>query len=163
MRALSRLVSAITIAAFGLSMTSIASAAAGNPGKTPIPTPPDIVTDACGPAVGPVLAHITVNREFTKTFVQQDGTVKITVNGASFAAFTRLSTGKTVSLNISGNGYIAIRPDGEVIAISRGPLVDVNPPGGGIWLYRGRVTFDPFTGLVFSSSGQVTDVCALLL
>lgn len=163
MNAIRRPVTALLLALTTTVLAGISVAAGGNPGKQPLPTPPDVVTDTCGAGIGQVLLHITVNREFTKIFVEKDGTIKMTVNGASFASVTRLSTGKSVTLNISGPGYILFKPDGQVVGQANGLFLDINPPpSGGIWLYKGNVQFDPLTGQVLNASGQVTGVCQLL-
>ena len=151
---------AFALCAIMLTANSIGAAAAGNPGRQPLPTPPDIVVDVCNPSVGPVLAHLTVNREYIKTFAAPDGTVTYAINGASFGTFTRLSNGTVVSVNASGPTTITMHLGGAVTYVSRGLLVAINETG--IWQYAGLSVVDPATGLVLSHSGRVTDICQLL-
>ena len=153
-------VSAFALCAIGLTANSMAVAAGGNPDRQPSPTPPDIVVDVCLPSVGPVLAHITVNREYVKTFTEPDGTIISAINGAAFGTFTRLSNGTVVSVNASGPATITMHPDGAVTIVERGLLVAINSTG--IWQYAGNSVVDPATGLVLSHTGRVTDICALL-
>ena len=54
---------------------------AGNPDRQPAGTPPDVVAPLCGAALGDVLAHISINRQFQKTYVSADGTVRLTFQG----------------------------------------------------------------------------------
>jgi hypothetical protein len=157
-----RLASALLIAGFWLGAAGTA-AAAGNPNRQLLPPPGDYPTDTCGPAIGTVVAHVTFDKQFTKTFVEQDGTLRITVNGPEFGTVTRLSNGNSVALNFSGNGWFLATPGGElIIGQSHGRLIDIAPPGGGIWLYSGNVTFDPTNGAVITSTGSVTNICSLL-
>lgn len=153
-------VRAFAVCAIALTLNSMAVVAGGNPGRQPAPTPPDIVVDVCVPSVGPVLAHITVNREYVKTFTEADGTVTYAINGASFGTFTRLSTGAVVSVNASGPVAITMHPDGTVTYVSRGLLVAINSTG--IWQYAGKSVVDPATGNVLTHDGRVTDICQLL-
>ena len=95
-------VRAFALVALVLAASSVSATAAGKPDRQPAPTPPDIVVDVCVPSIGPVLARITVNREYTKTFTEAEGTIKFDINGASFGTFTRLSNGAVISVNASG-------------------------------------------------------------
>jgi hypothetical protein len=160
MKRIPRPVSAFAVLAIVLVATSVGGWAAGNPDRQPSPTPPDIVVDVCIPSVGPVLAHITVNREYVKTFTEADGTIILAINGAAFGTFTRLSNGTVVGVNASGPATITMHPDGAVTLVERGLLVAINSTG--IWQYAGNSVVDPATGLVLSHSGRVTDICALL-
>jgi hypothetical protein len=124
-------VRAFALCAVGLTANSIGASAAGNPDRQPSPTPPDIVVDVCVPSVGPVLAHITVNREYVKTFTEADGTITSAINGAAFGTFTRLSNGAVVTVNASGPATLTVHPDGVVTFVNRGLLVAINSTG--IW------------------------------
>ena len=153
-------VRAFAVFAMVLTGTSVGASAAGNPDRQPSPTPPDIVVDVCVPSVGPVLAHITVNREYVKTFTEADGTITSAINGAAFGTFTRLSNGAVVAVNASGPATLTVHPDGVVTFVNRGLLVAINSTG--IWQYAGNSVVDPATGIVLSHSGRVTDICQLL-
>jgi hypothetical protein len=50
--------------------------AAGNPGREFLPAPPDIVGPFCGDAVGDIVAHVAVQREYIKTFTSSNGVVR---------------------------------------------------------------------------------------
>jgi len=153
-------VRAFALVAMVLTANSVSATAAGKPDRQPAPTPPDIVVDVCVPSIGPVLARITVNREYTKTFTEADGTIKFDINGASFGTFTRLSNGAVISVNASGPATLTFQPNGVVTFVSRGLLVAINSTG--IWQYAGNTLLDPATGLALSHSGRVTDICKLL-
>ena len=139
---------------------SAAANAAGNPGRQPLPTPPDVVGPLCGEAMGTIVAHVSVDRQYIKTFTAKDGTVKYQVNG--FAAVTVSGNGKTVTVNASGPGSITLYSDGNVAFVLEGHTIYLAPPSGGVWVYTGLVLFDANTGTVISHNGHTTDVCALL-
>jgi hypothetical protein len=160
MKRIPSLVRAFALCAIGLTLNSMVVAAGGNPGRQPAPTPPDIVTDVCGPAVGTVLGQEIVNREYLKTFVENDGTIRIAINGASTARFTRLSTGKTLDFNQSGPGALTIKPDGTVTITGTGQVVAMDQTG--IWHHSGPVVVRP-DGSVAFLGGHTIDICALLL
>jgi hypothetical protein len=137
--------------------------AAGNPGRTPLPTPPDVVGLLCGPSVGTVVAHISVNREYIKTFTNTNGTLRFGING--YAQSTVTANGKTLAFNTSGPATVTVNPDGTTVSnIGEGHAFIIGPtgPNTGILLVTGRITVDPATGNVIVLSGHVTDVCALL-
>jgi hypothetical protein len=153
-------VAVLSTAAIGFS--SVTAVGAGNPGRTPLPNPPDVVGPLCGPTIGTVVAHISVNREYIKTFTQKDGTVRLEING--FAESTVTANGKTLSFNSSGPASITIHPDNTVTNVGQGHAFVIGPtgPNTGILVVTGRITVDPNTGNVIVLSGHVTDVCALL-
>lgn len=141
---------------------SVSASADGNPGRTPLPTPPDAVGPFCGPALGTVVAHATVNREFIKTFTQSNGTTRLEING--FLAATVTANGKTLAFNASGPTTIWIHPDNTMTVVSYGHVFAINPygPNTGILVITGRTNVDPVNGVVTSFTGHATDVCALL-
>ena len=153
-------VAVLSTAAIGFS--SVTAVAGGNPGRTPLPNPPDVVGPLCGPTIGTVVAHISVNREYIKTLTQKDGTLRLEING--FAESTVTANGKTLSFNSSGPASITIHPDNTVTIVGQGHGFVIGPtgPNTGILLVTGRITVDPNTGNVIVLSGHVTDVCALL-
>jgi hypothetical protein len=160
MKRIPSLVRVVALCAIGLTLNSMGVAAGGNPGRQPAPTPPDILVDVCGPVVGTVLGQVIVNNEYLKTFVEKDGTIRIAINGASTARFTRLSTGKTLDFNESGPGAITIKPDGTVIISGTGQVVAIDQTG--IWHHSGPVEVRP-DGSVAFLGGHTTDICGLLL
>jgi hypothetical protein len=163
MLALRRWLIVVVLSAAALSLTSAGGLAAGNPGRTPLPTPPDVTGPLCGPSIGNVVAHISVNREYLLTFTEADGTMRFGING--FAQSTVTANGKTLAFNSSGPATITVNSDGTTARIiSEGHAFVIGPtgPNTGILLVTGRITVDLATGNVIILSGNVTDVCALL-
>ena len=163
MLAFRRALIVVVLAAAALSLTPASGFAAGNPGRTPLPTPPDVVGPLCGPSIGTVVAHISVNREYIKTFTNTNGTLRFGING--FAQSTVTANGKTLAFNTSGPATITVNSDGTTASIiSEGHSFVIGPtgPNTGILAVTGRITVDPATGNVIVLSGHVTDVCALL-
>jgi hypothetical protein len=154
------IVAVLSVAA--LSVTSAGGLAAGNSGRQPLPTPPDVVGPLCGPATGTVVAHVSVNREYIKTFTNTNGTLRFKING--YAQSTVTANGKTLAFNTSGPATITVNPDGTTLnVISEGHSFVIGPtgPNTGIILVTGRITVDLATGNIIVLSGHVTDVCAL--
>jgi hypothetical protein len=153
-------VAALSFAA--ICFTSASALAGGNPNRQPLPNPPDVVGPLCGASIGTVVAHLSVNREYIKTFTEKDGTVRLEING--FAQSTVTANGKTLSFNSSGPATITIHPDNTVTNIGQGHAFVIGPtgPNTGILVVTGRISVDPATGNVVVLSGHVTDVCALL-
>ena len=148
---------AVLSALFWLGATS--AAAGGNPGRTPVPVG-DLTGTFCGDAIGPVLLHVALNKEYVKTYTLSDGTVKQKVNGRFIVAVT--GNQRTVTLNAGGPGDVYFRPDGSVLVSGNGRVFFIGVNGEGLWLYNGNVLTDATTGLVISRTGHATDVCALL-
>jgi hypothetical protein len=153
----------VVLSTAALYATAAGGLAAGNPGRTPLPTPADVVGPLCGPSVGTVVAHISVNREYIKTFTNTNGTLRFGING--FAQSTVTANGKTLAFNTSGPATVTANPDGTTLnVISQGHSFVIGPtgPNTGIILVTGRITVDLATGNIIVLSGNVTDVCALL-
>jgi hypothetical protein len=153
----------VVLSAAALSLTSAGGLAAGNSGRTQLPTPPDVTGPLCGSAIGTVVAHISVNREYILTFAEKDGSLRFGING--FVQSTVTANGKTLAFNTSGPAMITVNPDGTTESIiSTGHTFAIGPtgPNTGIILVTGRITIDLATGNIIVLSGHVTDVCALL-
>ena len=56
---------------FWLGTTS--ALAAGNPDRQPLPSPPDVIGPFCGTAIGDIVAHVAVQREYIKTLSSSKG------------------------------------------------------------------------------------------
>jgi hypothetical protein len=153
---------AVALWATAVSVTSAGVLAAGNPGREPLPAPPDVVGSFCGDPVGDIVAHVAVQRQYIKTFTSNNGVVRYGIEGYQLDTFTVVATGKRVSVNASGPATITDYPDGTETFVLMGHTVYVNPPGGGIFLYTGKLVFDTTTGQIISFSGGVKDICALL-
>ncbi len=145
---------------FWLGTTS--ALAAGNPDRQPLPSPPDVIGPFCGTAIGDIVAHVAVQREYIKTFSSSNGVTRYGIEGYQLDTFTVVATGKSVSVNASGPASITDYPDGTEIFVLLGHTIYVNPPTGGIFLYTGRVTVDTTTGQIASHIGGTKDICALL-
>jgi hypothetical protein len=130
--------------------------AAGNPDRQPLGPGPD-VTVHCPQGYTGVL-HDQVAKEYAKTFVERDGTVRVRVEGRLLETFT--GNGKTLNFNGSGPGTITFYTDGSVSAVFNGLSVRIRPYG--LWVYTGRVTVDPATGNILTHSGTIRDICAEL-
>ncbi len=135
--------------------------------------PPPFTQPMCGPGIGDVTVSIdpATFRSFIKTFTLQDGTTKIQFNG--FASQIVQGNGKTLSFNVSGPGYFLVAPNGDfVTSVGQGHGFYIGPVGSpqeGLKLYTGLVVYaitvvDPYGPIfvVASSTGHVTDVCAML-
>jgi len=132
--------------------------AAGNPGRELIPPVPDANVNCPSGVVA--LVHNTIEKEYIKTFTNQDGTLRYGINGRLVVAVT--GNGKTLTFNASGPGTITVRPDGSVSIVLEGLTFSIPRTADAISLFKGRVVFDATTGTIVSHTGTVTDVCALL-
>jgi hypothetical protein len=150
-------VAVLALAAVGF--TAATAPAGANPNRTPF-LGPDQVGPFCGPAIGVVVEHATVDREYYKTYVLQDGTIKFLVNGSLTLDIS--GNGHTVTINAGGPGAEYLRPDGSILVTGFGQVVFTGIHGEGIWLYNGNVAVDGNTGLIISRTGHATDICAML-
>lgn len=157
-----RLVALLAISSAAVWLAATPAQGAGNPDRQAFPTPPDVSGPFCGPAVGIVLAHVEINRAFIKTFTARDGgVIRLEVNGFSSARIT--ANGKTMTFNSSGPGTITFGTNDSVSIAGRGHSFAIDPygPNTGIIDFTGLITVDGTTGIVTSSTGHQTDVCAL--
>lgn len=160
MRGLKGLTAAVVACSFGMWMTSVA-ALAGKPDKQPVPPPPDFVVD-CGPGIGLVNSHF-VESEYSKTFTAPDGSQRILINGPAHTTFTRLSDGKSITVNSSGPVSISVDASGTTTSIiGRGQSTVVTPTSARQYTGRIVVVVEPTTVDVISHTGRVTDICQLL-
>jgi hypothetical protein len=61
-----------------------------------------------------------VNKEYSKLLKTSDGTMITLTTGAVKASYTNLSTGQTITENISGPGKAIVYPDGSVVLALKG-------------------------------------------
>lgn len=61
-----------------------------------------------------------VNKEFVKVLKASDGSMTFLVTGFSSASFTNVSTGKTITENLSGPGKVTVGSDGSIVFALRG-------------------------------------------
>ncbi len=124
--------------------------------RLPATTPPD-VTVTC-PQGFTVVAHESLNKEYTKVFVLQDGTIRYQINGD--ATSTVSGNGQVLTFNTSGPGAVFVRSD-SLTFVEEGHLFYIGANFVGAWLYTGLVVIDG-SGNIVSASGNVTDICAVL-
>jgi hypothetical protein len=169
-----RLLSVLAVSFAFVWLSSAPALAAGNPGRQPnLPLPMPFTQAMCGPAIGDVTVSVdpATFRSYVKTFTLQDGTTKIEFNG--YARQIVQGNGKTLSFNVSGPGYFLVAQNGDfVTAVGQGHGFYTGPLGSpqpGLKLYTGLVVYamvvvDPYGPIfvVASSTGHVTDVCAML-
>jgi hypothetical protein len=160
---LKRVLAALTVSWVFTCLLSTAAFAAGNPGRTPLPSPPDVSGPFCPGSDAIVLAHLSVNREYIKSFTEKNGTIRLEING--YAESTVTANGKTLAFNSSGPATIWIRPDNTVTSFSYGHVFAIGPygPNTGILVITGRTSVDLVNGVITGFTGHVTNVCALLL
>ena len=154
----SRASKALILATIAICLGSASVSAAGNPGRAPYPTGDDLYV-ACPQGFVGVL-HITINKEYIKTFTAADGTIRYAIEGRLVQTWT--GNGKTLTLNTSGPGTITVRPDGSVTIVTEGLTAVITRADDGFWIYTGQVMIDPDTGAVIRHHGSVRDMCALL-
>jgi hypothetical protein len=132
----------------------------------------DTVTRTPSPKISPftfvglcqfdVLAQAVVNREYTISFVNNDGLlVKQIVTGASVVTFTNLSNNASITLNISGPGKITYNPDGSATLDILGR--EFGFPGDTTGAGRTVIEISP-SGVptLVSQVGNYTSLCSLL-
>ena len=79
--------------------------------NAPPPGPVILPADFCGFQIG---VSFPVDKEYIKLLKAADGSMTFLITGALRVTNTNLSTGKTLTSNISGPGKITFLPDGSV-------------------------------------------------
>jgi hypothetical protein len=164
-------------AAFAAVLTSLAALASAAPAgaagpRVPLTAPNATLTGYCKGF--DVSVEFTIyNQYIIRQSTASDGTTTYQIAGTAKATVTNLSTGKSVSYNVSGPGTLVIYPDGSFTIDAAGPnllwtLPENSYPGVPAISYTtGHVT------LAVAASGQTTsynlaggarqtDVCAVL-
>jgi hypothetical protein len=142
--------------------------ARGKPTRSPLPAGPFEIPAGVVCSFGVSGGDPIVNNQVVKTFPPEpNGDVVQLATGAFVFPLTNTSTGKTITVNISGPGRFTIHPDGSITLEARGrwffALIE-NAPFNAL-INSGRVVASIATDgtLTFlSRSGHVEDVCALL-
>ena len=146
-----------------IALVSVPLASADKPIKEFAPAPEFTTGSFC--ADFDVTIHITVNKEYAKTF--SSGATAI--NGQFKAELINVETGKTVAVNISGPA--SIPADGSTFTLSGRSLFFGEPGDFGagapatLWLTSGpaTLTFDEDGNVTdFTTSGHVIDMCEVL-
>ena len=114
-----------------------------------------------------------MNKEYTKTATEPDGTVVQHVTGALKVAVSNDVTGKTLDYNISGPGFVYIYPDGSAFVDGEGQALQFFPPAAqqefhipaAAYMHgHFTISYDPNGTVVgFTHNGDpISDVCAVL-
>jgi len=148
---------ALALVVAAVCLASMSALAAGNPGREPYP-PGDDLSIACPQGFVAVL-HTTIDKEYIKTLISADGTVRYMVEGRLVETFA--GNGKTLTVNNSGPATITVWPDGSVTAVFEGLTMFIPGSLDGLWIYTGQVKIDLSTREI-SHHGAVRDLCALL-
>jgi hypothetical protein len=117
-----------------------------------------------------VFGEVIVNNQVVKTFPPEpNGDIVQLATGAFVQRLTNTSTGKSITVNISGPGRFTIHSDGSATLVESGRwlniFVDVENAGTKAIITSGRLvlSFAPDgTQTLVSQSGHEEDVCALL-
>jgi len=142
MRRPTTLLTAAVVAA-ALILAAAAPASAGKPLRELLPSEDFVISGSCD---FDVLVHNVENKEFIKTYFDDDGNpTRQIVNGRLVSELTNLETRKSIVYNISGPGVITFFADGSVDFVAGGRSL--------LWFLPGEVEDLP---LVFVNSGQVT-------
>jgi hypothetical protein len=126
--------------------------------------------DFCGFPIG---FSWPVQNEYSKILKAADGSMIVLITGVDKIAATNLSTGKTITSNVSGPAKVTTFPDGSVTAIATGVSGIVFSPADaerfgmpavGVTAGEQTFSFDADGNLVsFSLQGHVVlDTCAAL-
>jgi hypothetical protein len=109
-----------------------------------------------------------VNRQVIKTFPPElNGDIVQLATGAFVQRMTNTSTGKSITVNMSGPGRFTIHPDGSTTLEASGRwffgLIENAPLNAFISSGRVVISLAPDgTATLVSQSGHVEDVCAVL-
>jgi hypothetical protein len=134
---------AVAVVATALILAAAAPASAGKPLRELLPSEDFVISGSCD---FDVLIHNVENKEFIKTYFDDDGNpIRQIVNGRLVSELTNLETRKSIVYNISGPGVITFFADGSVDFVAGGRSL--------LWFLPGEVEDLP---LVFVNSGQVT-------
>jgi hypothetical protein len=117
-----------------------------------------------------VLVHNVENKEFIKTYFDDDGNpTRQIVNGRLVSEVTNLETGESIVYNISGPGFLTFFEDGSLDFVFGGRSLVWFFPGEVedlplVFVNSGQVTLhiDPEGNIVVEQVGEVEDVCAAL-
>jgi hypothetical protein len=141
--------------------------ARGKPTRSPLPAGPFEAPAGLFCSFG-VLSEPVVNNQVLKTFPPEpNGDIVQIATGAFVARLTNTSTGKSITVNISGPGRFTIHPDGSVTleASGRWFFAAIENAPFSAFISSGHAVLSigsDGTVTLVSQSGHVEDVCALL-
>ena len=142
-------------------------AAIGKPTRSPLPAGDFEAPAGLFCSFG-VLSEPVVNNQVVKTFPPEpNGDIVQLATGNFVTRLTNTSTGKSITVNISGPGHFTIHPDGSTTLEASGrwffAVIENAPLSAFISSGRVVISFAPDgTATLVSQSGHVEDVCALL-
>ena len=166
MRRTGTLLAAAVVAA-ALILAVAAPASADKPLREPFPSEDFVISGSCD---FDVLVHNVENKEFIKTYFDDDGNpTRQIINGRLVTELTNLETRESIVYNISGPGVITFFEDGSVDFVLRGRSLLFFFPGEVedlplLFVNSGQVTLhiDPEGNTGVEQVGHVEDVCAAL-
>ena len=142
--------------------------AIGKPTRSPLPPAEDFEAPAGLRCSFGVFVHDIVNNQVVKTFPPKpNGDIVQLITGRYVTSVTNTSTGKSITVNISGPARITTHPDGSatLVATGRWFLGEIVNAPFTVFISSGRVVIsivpDGLPTLV-SQSGHLEDICALL-
>jgi hypothetical protein len=158
---------AAAVVAAALILAVAAPASADKPLREPLPSEDFVISGSCD---FDVLVHNVENKEFIKTYFDDDGNpTRQIINGRLVSELTNLETRESIVYNISGPGVITFLEDGSVDFVLRGRSLLWFLPGEVedlplLFVNSGQVTLhiDPEGNIVVEQVGHVEDVCAAL-
>jgi hypothetical protein len=147
----------------------VENAEAGKPDREPIEGGSFVVSDACE---FDVLFEELTNREFFTTFYDKDGNpTRMLITGSLKAQLTNMSNNKSMQVNISGPGHIALNEDGTETYLSGGTwLIFLSPSDvpsfePRMFLFSGRMIIEDTGGIITSLEvigGRMINLCKAL-
>ncbi len=138
--------------------------------NAPPPGPVILPADFCGFQIG---VTFPADKEYIKVLKTADGSMTFLITGALTVTTTNLSTGKTITANISGPGKVTFFPDGSILSAGKGHNIIALSPADArrfglptLAISAGALTESIAPDGTFTSvslQGQVlVDVCAAL-
>jgi hypothetical protein len=94
-------------------------AAADGPIRVPVPFGPPVVVPVCMPAFE-ILVAATTDNEVSKLFYENGRLAKIITTGSLHLTVTNMTSGKTISENVSGPAFVTFNPDGSATVVITG-------------------------------------------
>ena len=144
--------------------TGAAALAAASNGGAPAPNEFELVSDELCPGISLQLEGSGKAKTLT---VGKNGTVTIFLSPGLDVRLTNLSTGKQVTVPISGASHQQVDPSGNLVTVMTGRNLSFDPIAEPHFAFTSGAfsfAFDPSGTLVQprQGQGQITDACALI-